>query len=106
MSERSQIHECSLAVGGLQSQRKIDRNGGGSVSPLRVDDRENFPTKAFLTVLALGRGKADKSFEQVSRCRGALDELARARAHGVDDHLGLAESSDGEDRGIRHLLMQ
>ena len=64
------------------------------------------PAFVDITAAALGCGEAHKGFEQIGCVGRPLDKFARAGSHGIDDHLGLIQGSDGEDCGFGHLLVQ
>ena len=89
VSQRRQVDQRSLAVGGLQSQRQVYGNRGRPVSALCIEHREYFSPQAFLPVAPLCGTEADKCFEKIGGCGRAFDVFASPGAHRVDDDLGL-----------------
>jgi hypothetical protein len=106
MSERSDVYQCRLSMRRLQSKRKVYGYGGGTASPLGIEHGKNFAAGTFLPHTPLGRAKAHKGFQQVSRGCRALDKFPRPGPHCANDYLRLIEIADGKYCGVRHLLVQ
>src|SRR5258708_2237269 len=106
MAQGSKIDESSLSMGRLQCEGKIHGRSRGGISSLRIDDGIHCAAWSLLTHLALGRGEPYEGFKQVGGGSGPLNELARAGSHSVDDNLRLIQIADGENRRIRHFLVQ
>jgi len=104
VSEGGEIDEGGVAVSGLQCEGKVDGYGCGSAATLGVDDGEDFAAGAFFLNPALGGGEANKGLEEVGGGGGAVNELASAGPHGIDDDVRLVEASDGEHGGVGKFL--
>ena len=73
--------------------------------PFGIDDGKDFAPRPLTVNLPLRRSQPDEGLEQVGGGGGALDEFARAGAHGAHDDLRLGHTAHGKNRGVAHFLV-
>src|SRR5438270_8458045 len=90
----------------IQSDRHIDRNGGGAASTFSIDHRDELSAAAVVGALAPARSQPRERVQKAAGAGWSLQKFARARSHRIHDHLTLGHVANGEDGGVRKLGMQ
>src|ERR1700757_4585480 len=101
MSDGSKIKKNNIAVGLLQSERRIDSGSRATSAALGAEEGEN-PCPARGSKRMRARGTiAREGFQQSVGSGGLIDILARAGAHAGNNAGRLGHFAIGEDADLK-----
>src|SRR5437868_3249229 len=90
----------------IQSDCHVDRDSCGTASAFSIDYRDKLSAAAVVGTLAPTRSQPRERVQKAAGAGWSIQKFARARPHGIHDHLTLGHVANGEDGGVRKLGMQ